>query len=118
MAPPTLLGPPLSAFSLIKFFITKLCFMKYIIGLVGILLSALSVNAQELPLGKIVSGRVLSASNDLPVEGATLTLLHQKKTVYTDASGIFSITLASSNDVLTVSHIGFLSKKISISQNT
>lgn len=92
--------------------------MKYIIGLVGMLLPLLSVSAQDLPAGKIVSGKVISENSDLPIEGATLTLLHQKKTFYTDASGSFSITLASSNDVLTVSHIGFLSKKIPLSQNT
>ena len=87
------------------------------IGLVGMLFSTLSVNAQEATPGKIISGKVVSASNDLPVEGATLTLSHQKTTFYTDASGSFSITVASSNDVLMISHIGFISKKISISQN-
>ena len=92
--------------------------MKYIIGLVGMLLSALSVNAQEVTPGKTLSGKVISASNDLPVEGATLTLSRQKLTVYTDASGVFLIPLASSNEVLTISHIGFISKNISISENT
>lgn len=92
--------------------------MKYIIGLVGMLLSALSVNAQDVTPGKIISGKVISASNDLAVEGATLALSQQKTIVYTDASGIFSITVASSNDVLTISHIGFISKRIPISQNT
>src|SRR5665213_2243367 len=92
--------------------------MKYIIGLVGMLLSALSVNAQEATPGKTISGKVISASNDLPVEGATITLLHQKTTVSTNSSGIFSITVASSNDVLSISHIGFITKKMAISQNT
>src|SRR5665213_351050 len=91
--------------------------MKYIIGLVGMLLSVLSVNAQEVTPGKTISGKVISASNDLPVEGATLTLSHQKATFYTDADGTFSIALVSSNDVLSISHIGFISKKIPISQN-
>ncbi|HUZ59511.1 MAG TPA: carboxypeptidase-like regulatory domain-containing protein, partial [Hanamia sp.] len=92
--------------------------MKYIIGLVGILLSALSVNAQELSTNKIISGKVISASNNLPVEGATLILSQQGTVVTTNRSGAFSIPLSFSNDVLTVSHIGFRSKKISISQNT
>lgn len=92
--------------------------MKYIIGLVGMLLSALSVNAQEATPGKTISGKVISASNDLPVEGATITLLHQKTTVSTNSSGRFSITVASSNDVLSISHIDFITKKMAISQNT
>lgn len=82
------------------------------------LLSALSVNAQDVTPGKIISGKVISASTDLAVEGATLALSQQKTIVYTDASGIFSITVASSNNVLTISHIGFVSKRIPISQNT
>lgn len=82
------------------------------------LLPLLSVNAQELPSGKIVSGKVISASNDLPVEGATLILSEQGTVVTTNGSGAFSIPLSSSNDILTISHIGFRSKKISISQNT
>src|SRR5665213_3516773 len=92
--------------------------MKYIIGLVGMLLSALSVNAQEATPVKTISGKVVSASNDLPVEGANLTLSHQKTTVSANSSGIFSITVASSNDVLIISNIGFVSKKIAVSQNT
>lgn len=101
-----------------KFSITKICFMKYIIGLVGILLSALSANAQELSTNKIISGKVISASNDLPIEGATLILSQQGTVVTTNGSGVFSIPLYSSNDILTVSHIGFLSKKIPVSHNT
>jgi TonB-dependent starch-binding outer membrane protein SusC len=92
--------------------------MKYIVGLVGMLLSALSINAQELSTNKIISGKVISASNDLPVQGASLTLSQQGTMVTTNESGVFSIPLSFSNDVLTISHIGFRSKKISISQNT
>ncbi|HEY8660843.1 MAG TPA: SusC/RagA family TonB-linked outer membrane protein [Hanamia sp.] len=92
--------------------------MKLIIGVMAILLPLLSVTAQEIPPGKMISGKILSASTGLPVAGATLTLLHQGTTVSTNASGIFSIPLASSNDDLTVSHIGFLSIKIGVSNNT
>ena len=82
------------------------------------LLPALAINAQQQPPGKIISGKVVSASGNLPVERATLSLLHQKKSFYTDASGNFSITLASSNDEVTISHVGFISKRILLLQNT
>jgi hypothetical protein len=98
------------------FLLPKLCFMKYTAGLAAMLLSALSLRAQVPRPAKIISGKVMSASTGLPVNGATLTLLHQKTTFYTDASGSFSVT--SSNDVLTISHIGFLSKKIDLSKIT
>lgn len=111
-------GQPLLIFFLINFFTPKLSFMKYVIGLVAMLLPILSALAQKSPQSKTIYGKVVSASGNSPVQSATLVLQHQRKTVYTDASGIFSITLASSTDVLTISHVGFLSKSIPISQNT
>ena len=92
--------------------------MKYIIGLVGMLLPALAINAQQIAPGKIISGKVISASNDLPVGGATITLSHQSFVTATNDSGIFSFRLSASNDVVTISHIGFISKRISISEST
>ncbi len=74
----------------------------------------LQMNAQD----KIIAGKVLSASGNLPIEGATLLLQSSKKAVYTDASGTFSVILTTSADELIVSHVGFLSKKVSVSQNT
>lgn len=82
------------------------------------LLPILSGKAQEPPPAKIIYGKVLSASQDTPVEGATLILRRQKITAYTDASGSFSIPLTSSDDELTISHIGFLPQRMVISQNT
>ena len=82
------------------------------------LLPSLSIKAQEVTPDKIISGKVISASNDLPVAGATITLSHQSVATATNDSGIFSFRLSASNDVVTISHIGFISKRISISQNT
>ncbi len=92
--------------------------MKLIIAVMAMLLPALTAVTQQLPNDKVISGKVLSASNDRPVQGATLSLLHQKATFSTSESGSFSITLTSSDDVLVISHVGFVSKTIPVSQNT
>jgi TonB-linked SusC/RagA family outer membrane protein len=52
------------------------------------------------------------------VEGATISLHHQNETAYTGASGIFSFTLSSFADEITISHVGFISKTINIYKNT
>ena len=92
--------------------------MKLFIAVMAMLLPSLTVFSQQLPGSKTIWGKVLSASNDLPVDGATLTLVHQKETFSSGASGSFSIELVSANDVLIVSHVGFVSESIPVARNT
>ncbi|MEO6133500.1 MAG: carboxypeptidase-like regulatory domain-containing protein, partial [Ginsengibacter sp.] len=91
--------------------------MKYIIGLVGMLLPLLSINAQIKNTATIISGKVISASGNLPLRGVSVTLAQQKSTTYTDDSGAFTFSLTSANEILTVSHIGFYSQRIPVSIN-
>jgi len=89
--------------------------MKYLIGLVAMLLPIFSARAQN---GILITGKVISESGNAPVADATISLRHQKQTTYTNASGAFSIPLYDSNDEITVSHVGFLSQTIPVSKNT
>lgn len=92
--------------------------MKHIIGLVAMLLPIICTMAQESPPGKTITGKVISASNNSPVQGATLLLQSQKITVYTNVEGLFTITLTTSGDNLIITHVGFLRQEIGVSKNT
>ncbi len=72
-----------------------------------------SANATPLSNGLIITGKV-SGSTGSPIEGATIVEKGAKASVISKADGSFSITVSKENAVLVISHIGFLSKEVSV----
>lgn len=90
--------------------------LKYCFPVMLLLLLQCRLYAQTI--NKTFTGNVVSAANHLPVAGVTLTLKHIKKTVVTNNSGKFSITLTTLTDTLIVSHISFKTKQVPVNTNT
>lgn len=86
--------------------------MKSIIGFTAMLLSIFSLSAQNRE--STFSGRVVWGDNKDPVSQATISLLHNTVTTVTDDKGNFTLPTPIATDVLTVSHIGFRTRKLSV----
>lgn len=70
---------------------------------------SLPAHAQE-PAGTeryTISGRVLSAEDNLPLPGATVQLKGGRMGVNTDENGAFTLTAANSKVMITVSYLGY-----------
>ena len=63
---------------------------------------------------RTISGKVMSAENQQPLTGATVTVKGTSKKTLTDGLGIFKIE-ASENDILIISNVGFLNQQVKIS---
>lgn len=74
--------------------------------------SAFPVLAQE----KTITGRVVSDDGP-PLPGVSVSVKGANRSVTTDMEGKFSIVVPNSDAVLSVSHIGFLSKDIAVGTN-
>lgn len=92
--------------------------MKLKYCLLCILLSVLQVKAQQQSTGKIITGKVVTTNSLLPVAGATISLLHNKNSVFSNADGTFSIQLNTPADTLNISHVSYKNQRIKIDLNT
>lgn len=63
---------------------------------------------------KSITGRVVSAENNEPLPGATISVKKGKARVTTDGSGAFTIN-ACAGDLLIVSNVGFTEKEVNVS---
>ncbi|SKC01434.1 TonB-linked outer membrane protein, SusC/RagA family [Sphingobacterium nematocida] len=66
--------------------------------------------------GSVLQGEVRSAADGAIIEGATVT--NGKKTVRTDAKGVFSITVDKSHGSLVIKYIGFKEQTVAYDNNT
>lgn len=64
---------------------------------------------------RATSGKVVSADNQQPMAGVTITVKGTSVMATTDQSGLFSI-VASDNDVLIISNVGFISRDVKASE--
>ena len=64
---------------------------------------------------KVTNGKVISADNQQPMAGVTITVKGTGVMATTDQSGLFSI-VASDNDVLIISNVGFVSREVKASE--
>lgn len=62
-------------------------------------------NAQ--PVNTRISGKIISAANAVPIEGAVVKLRQQKRPVISKSDGTFTILLTSEKDSLEISHVSF-----------
>ena len=79
---------------------------KIIVLLLGCFLFSATVMAQ-----KIISGKVVSADNQQPLAGATVSVKGARTTTSTDLSGVFKIT-ASDNATLIISNVGYIQQEV------
>jgi TonB-linked SusC/RagA family outer membrane protein len=65
---------------------------------------------------RTISGKVTSGENQQPLAGATIAVKNGIVKTTTDRSGVFKIT-ASSEDVLLISNVGFISREVKASES-
>ena len=88
--------------------------MKSFLPLIFILFFSLGVSAQEEE--DIVTGIVLNAANDVPLENVNIVNLNQVKGASTNARGEFEIP-ATVNDTLFFSYLGFRTIKVRVTND-
>lgn len=88
-------------------------FMRYlpILSLIILLCTTGALNAQD-----IVTGKVLNASNDLPLENVNIVNLNQVKGTTTTSEGDFEIQ-ATVNDTLYFSYLGFRTIQVRVTND-
>lgn len=86
--------------------------MKIYSTLVLLFLFAINVQAQETK----VSGTVLNAANDLPLENVNIVNLNQVKGTTTNSDGYFEIS-AAVNDTLYFSYLGFKTIQVRVTND-
>lgn len=86
--------------------------MKTLISVLGMLLSLLKASGQE-NIGQKIEGRVISATGNEPLPGASLLLKKANKLLPIDANGNFSF-LIYNPDTLIIRHVGYKEQLIPI----
>lgn len=81
---------------------------KYIYCLLSALVFGLSAQSQ------VIRGKVLSASDNIALEGVTVSLNGGQKTTKTNTDGEFSFTGYATTDSLIISHVGFQTIRLSV----
>lgn len=67
---------------------------------------------------KVISGTVTDQATGSPLEGATVSIKGTNKTVITDKSGKFSLTVADASVILIIGYIGYNEQTIVVGNNT
>ena len=94
----------------------KLCNqkIKILIPLLFMFVSVVSMAQSE----KTITGKVLSADDNMPLPGASVIATGTANGVSTDFDGNFSITVPNNTNNLSVSYIGYKTKNVVITSNT
>jgi TonB-linked SusC/RagA family outer membrane protein len=92
------------------------CLKLFFPAILVCLLTPAFVFAKDDP-DQPVTGIVKDAGTGTGLPGATVSIKGGNKTVLTDASGSFSITVPDNNSVLVVSYVGFISREITVGAN-
>lgn len=80
------------------------------------LLSVATLPALAQEPSKIIRGKI--TANHVPISGASLTLMYNKRTVVSSETGDFALELSSPQDTLVVTHVGYETIIIPLSFNT
>lgn len=86
-------------------------YLKRLLLLIGVILIVTSAISQQ----RVISGTVMSAINNTPLEGVTVTLKGTKESTQTNASGNFKIS-ARTGQALQFSYIGYTTQEIVVGQ--
>src|SRR3954451_20966155 len=81
-------------------------------GLVMITLLILSFTTMAQT--RKVNGTVLDGKNNVPLEGATITVKNNKESTVTTATGQFEITVPAGKSVLVISFVGYQQQSITV----
>lgn len=63
---------------------------------------------------RIITGKVISTDDNLPLVGASIVLKGTKTGTLTDINGLFSLKITHENMTLVIAYIGFLTKEVAI----
>lgn len=83
-------------------FLSLLCFFK--------------IGYTQQPTAYRISGTVISASNDVPLEGATVTIKGSNQSTLTKEDGSFVTTTRDSSGTLLISYLGYQSAEVDFSR--
>ncbi|MFO8147484.1 MAG: carboxypeptidase-like regulatory domain-containing protein, partial [Gillisia sp.] len=87
--------------------------MRLLLSLTFLFLLVFNANAQDQD---IVTGKVLNASNDLPLENVNIVNLNQVKGTISNSEGDFEIA-ATVNDTLYFSYLGFRTIQVRVTND-
>lgn len=68
--------------------------------------------------GQTVTGTITDASSGAALSGATVSVKGGNQSTNSDGRGAFTITVPSSNSVLVISYVGFVTQEIAVGANT
>jgi TonB-dependent starch-binding outer membrane protein SusC len=89
--------------------------MKYVTNcLYLIILLLLQTGSHAQQVATTLPGKIVDAGTQLPVAGASISLIHNKNKTVSGDNGAFSITVYSTTDTLIISHTGYLQKQVPI----
>lgn len=94
----------------------KSCFLCKVALAVMLLFPAMNVLQAGSLSAKTITGKVISASDNEPMIGATVKVVGSSTGSITDLNGNFSLS-AEDGQTLEVSYVGFITKKIKVSGN-
>jgi TonB-linked SusC/RagA family outer membrane protein len=91
--------------------------MKKVLTILMMLLTVTLIHAQQQPSKLTVTGTVLSAENNQPLQGASVLIKGAKKGLVTDALGKFTAKVEK-NQILVISFAGFEPQEIKVTEAT
>ena len=94
----------------------KLCNqkIKFLISLLFLFAFALMTAQSQ----KKITGTVLSASDKMPLPGASVIVKGASSSTSTDLDGVFTISVPANATILTISYIGYKGKDVVITSNS
>lgn len=92
--------------------------MKLLKYLFLFLYPVLNANAQERPALQKITGKVIIASSQIPVSGASVSFINQSSYATTDDDGNFSIRYNGHPDSLIITHVSYKRKSIAVNNAT
>ncbi len=102
---------------MLKFLQNSLC-KQFMIPRVGIFLFVLMTCSAAMAQEFQVSGKVISGEDQSPLPGVNILVKGTTSGTISDADGAFTITVASGNDILVFSFVGFISQEVPIGGRT
>lgn len=81
----------------------KFKLLRYFLGVLTLLMLSLNGLAQE----RQITGKVVDAKTNEPLEGATVSIKNSNRSTVTNSEGIFQLTVPEGKEILTVSYVGY-----------
>jgi TonB-linked SusC/RagA family outer membrane protein len=83
-----------------------------------LLLFMLFVTATLLAQQRTVTGKIIDQATGNPLSGATVNVKGTSRSVSVGASGDFSVTVSSPNDVLVISYVGYTTQEVAVGKQS